>query len=179
MDLKEVLEWLVTNKYVVFHQGKPKFTSVYHKEMTGVSKGLTVKNDTEITTEPGFSLALIGTYTLAQWGKYYEEFIKTCKVPPRGVGGYGSTYAMNKYSEDGMKAFRKAILDGYKLEILLLAVSIYYASTVGFKKAIGNYMSSGEWKTDYETLLEQREQGTVQEHIKQETKKNNGRYEMG
>lgn len=183
-NLKEVVEWLVTNKYITIHKGKPKFTSTYHKEITGIEKGLTsigiVREILPVQTSENFNVLKINSYTLADWSRYYQEFISACKIPQRIQGTHGDSYAVNKYSEDGMKAFKKAMTDGYRLEVLILAVTLYYQSSIRLKKAIGNYMSSGEWKSDYELLLEKGKEGNLAAHIKEETKQNGTtKYDWG
>lgn len=181
MELKSVMEWLVSNKYVSIHKGKPKFTTRYYKESTGIEKGLTAQGTVRenLPTVTGAAVApfnpgAIGIYTQVEWSFYYTEFIKACKIPSKALGTKGDSYALNKYSEDGMKAFRQAMKDGYKLEVLIMAVTLYYKSAISLKKAIGNYMSSGEWKTDYQTLLESAKDGTLATYIKNEIKQNNG-----
>ena len=74
-------------------------------------------------------------------------------------------YATNKYSEDGMKAFQKALKDGYKYDVLVLSVALYYKSGIRLKKAIGTYMLSGEWRSDYNELLSKANQGELENHI--------------
>jgi hypothetical protein len=188
VDLKSVMEWLVTNKYVSIHKGKPKFTTTYYKESTGIEKGLTSQGTvrenlpmigTGVSIAP-FNHGGIALYTAIEWCHYYTEFIKACKIPSKALGTKGESYALNKYSEDGMKAFRQAMKDGYRLDVLIIAVSLYYKSSIALKKAVGNYMSSGEWKTDYQTLLEKAESGNLDTHIKNEIKKENGgSYQWG
>jgi hypothetical protein len=181
------MEWLVSNKYVAIHKGKPKFTTQYYKDATGVEKGLslqgTVVETLPVTSTPTpqpFNQNSIATYTPQQWCFYYTEFINACKIPAKGIGAKGDSYALNKYSEDGMKAFRQALKDGYRLEVLLAAVTLYYKSNIFLKKAVGNYMASGEWKTDYQTLLDKAQTGELAEHIKNEIKQENGgTYQWG
>jgi hypothetical protein len=181
MDLKEVMEWLVTNKFVSIHNGKPKFTTLYHKEVTGIEKGLTSQGIVRETLPSVVNKAVapftqqgIATYTPSQWAFYYTEFITACKIPSKALGTRGESYALNKYSEDGMKAFKQAMKDGYKLDVLIVAVALYYKSSISLKKAVGNYMVSGEWKTDYQVLLENAESGNLNNYVKGEIKQNNG-----
>jgi len=181
VDLKSVMEWLVENKYVTIHKGKPKFTTQYYKDVTGIEKGLTLQG-TVVESLPAkvpqvpkpFDQNAVATYTPQQWCFYYTEFIKACAIPAKGMGPKGDSYALNKYSEDGMKAFRQALKEGYQIQVMIAAVTLYYKSAIFLKKAIGNYMASGEWKTDYQTLIEKAESGELAEHIKNETKQEHG-----
>lgn len=174
MEFNEVIQWLVASKYVTFHKSKPIFTALAIKELTGISKGLSLDKTVIEPNLPAITdtaVLVVGKkYTDAQWGAFYQEFILKCQIPARCEGTYGSFYDLNKYSIDGMKAFKKAIVDGFELSILIVAVTLYYKNKTRLKKAIGNYMLSEEWKTDYQVLLAKAADGKIDEHIKQETK---------
>ena len=186
MELKAVMEWLVTNKYVSIHNGKPKFTTLYHKEAIGIERGLTSQGAVlellpvaPITTLAPFNKDRIALYNNAEWCSYYTEFIKSCKIPAKAFGTKGETYALNKYSEDGMKSFKQAMKDGYDIKILILAVALYYQSSISLKKAVSNYMISGEWKSDYQNLVDSAKSGNLADHIKNETEHDKGIYQWG
>jgi hypothetical protein len=184
MELKEVMEWLVTNKYVTIHKGKPKFTSLYHKEVTGIEKGLTVlgtvRENLPVAQQESFDVIKINAYKPVDWVRFYQELITFCEIPSKAYSDRGDAYSLNKYSEDGMKAFQKSMKEGYDPRILAMAIKLYYKSSIRLKKAVGNYMSSGEWKTDYQNLVENAKNGTLDALIKQEVKtKNDGSYQFG
>jgi len=162
MQLEEVLLFLVENSYVKNHKGKFLFTNEFYKKITNVDKGLTVTGKVK---EP--ALAEVNSTE-----SVYLRFIQHCKVPEKGYTSSG-TYAMNKFSQDGLKAFEKALKEGYEPELLTLAVTLYYKSSVTMKKAIGNYMTSGEWKTDYALVKKHKEENTLDKLYKQQT---NGEY---
>lgn len=188
MELTEVMEWLMTKGFVVIHKDKPKFTALFQKCYNGIEKGLT-KQGTVI--EPGLptlavpSIAHIvpvpakfGTYKYQDWVSLYIQFITDSSVPRRILNGRGDPYDANKYSEDGMKAFQKAMKAGAKYELLTKSTMLYYKSGSRFKKSIGNYMSQGDWRTDYMQLLASAEQGVeeLNKHIKQELKTSHNAY---
>jgi hypothetical protein len=179
MELNEVMKWLAEQNYATSHKGKWKFTSVFYKDMAGEAKGLIANTSMVLGTTTTNSLAELRSYvpgsvvSSAQWAKHYVNFIKACEVPSTGHTRNG-TYAMNKYSDDGMKAFKKAIESGYKLEILVLAVTMYYRSNIGMKKAVGNYMGTNEWISDYQELIDNTtDSATLKKHL--EKQKNAGR----
>ena len=68
-----------------------------------------------------------------------------------------------------MKAFQKAMKSGYDYVTLIAAIKLYYTGTTRFKKAIGNYMKDGDWRTDYERVKEHFANGTLGELVKQES----------
>ena len=94
--------------------------------------------------------------------------IELAKIPERGYDAQGRPYALNKYSKDGEAAFLKAIAEGYDPRIIALAIKMYYSSSVSFKKTVTNYMASGEWQSDYDTILRKSQDGTLSEHLKKE-----------
>lgn len=164
MTLKDTMTWLITNKYVTMHKGKPVFTDKARVELNAVGKppppppdGLPVKT---VPNPPAI--------TETSYEEQYKQFIAVCQIPMKSYDSYGRAYALNKYSLEGAMAFKKALQKGYKLDVMALAVTLYYKSNVQFKKAIGNYMSSGEWESDYDTVLKKHEEGTLKEHIKTE-----------
>lgn len=175
MEFKNVIEYLINNKYISMHNGKYKFTSLFYKELTGVEKGLTLKGNVEepnllpVVQTTELEVNKLTIYTQAQWVKFYMDFLKASDIPDRCNSTDGTTYALNKYSEEGMKVFQKAIKEGYNLQILISTVKLYYKSNIRLKKAIGRYMKDGDWRTDYEALKIHIEAGSVVELIKQET----------
>jgi len=168
MEFHEIMSWLVKEQFITFHKGKPIFTPKAHKQLQVTT--VPFKADVPPPPPPTVtSVVLAKTSTTGDWTRGYQNFILECNVPDRCFGPSGDPYAGNKYSEEGMKAFKKAISDGYQYDILKLAVTLYYKNTVRMKKAIGNYMSSGEWRTDYDRLLLEASNGTIKQHLNNET----------
>lgn len=129
----------------------------------------------EIGHSPGgaiTAIAVAGTSVAlspgnVDWSTAYMNFIVEAQVPIRGADSEGGVYDMNKYSEEGMKAFKKALLSGIQYAVLVRSVFLYYKSKQRFKQTIGKYMASGAWRTDYFALVAAAEQGNVEQHIKQ------------
>jgi hypothetical protein len=155
MTLKEAMDFLVLNEYVVFHKKKPVFTQKYHDEaVTGLQAA--IKSAT----------ALPSTITLAP--DAYKILLLECKIPERGYDASGRPYALNKYSKDAEAAFIKAVESGYDPRIIALSLKMYYSSSVAYKKTVTNYMVSGEWQSDYDTIVRKSKDGTLTEHLKKE-----------
>lgn len=156
MTLKDAMEFLVTEQYVVFHRKKPIFTQKYHDEaITGLQVAVKPKDTQEVVhvqLEPDA----------------YKRLLLEAKIPERGYDAQGRPYALNKYSKDGEAAFIKAVAEGYDPRIIALAIKMYYSSSVSFKKTVTNYMASGEWQSDYDTILRKSKDGTLSEHLKKE-----------
>jgi hypothetical protein len=179
MELIEVMEYLLTEGFVTIHKGKPKFTSHFQKCYNGVERGLTLQGT---VIEPGLPVLaststtplLVPTsdkmslYKYEDWAKVYMQFIEEAQVPRRAVNAQGEPYDTNKYSEDGMKAFQKAMKSGADYKMLVRSTTLYYKGANRFKKAIGNYMAHGDWRTDYTELTSSAQQGVEQvaQHIK-------------
>lgn len=154
MTFKQMLDKMILEGYVKVHKGKPVFTD---------------KARMELDAQPLIrQLPVPPPPPARDYEEQYKEFILFCKIPPVGRDSVGNPYAMNKFSREGAEAFRKALQKGIDLRILVLSVALYY-KTPGFKKSIGNYMSTGEWQTDYDALLEQQRLGTLPEHLKKQT----------
>lgn len=160
MNLKEVTDWLVLNEYMTFHKGKPIFTDKYRRE-TSTPTGIA-------TTTQSVALSPAVDYE-----EEYKQFILKADVPPRAMDNFGRPYALNKYSKDGAEAYKKALLKGYNPDVMVMVFYTYYKSPVAFKKAVGNYMTSGEWETDYTEFLAQHNQGTLKTYLQKQTKDDN------
>lgn len=108
------------------------------------------------------------------WPVMFMELIRDAAVPARLEDNHGGEYDANKYSEEGMKAFKAAILTGADYRMLVRSVMLYYKSSLRYKKKIGNYFTQGDWRTDYLALSQAVEGGKEQlaDHIKQETDSN-------
>lgn len=107
----------------------------------------------------------------SDWTMYFLNFIMEAKVPKQILGPRGDPYYVNKFSEPALKVFRKALeKEGVIYDILVKSTTLYYASSVGLKKAIGNYFIQGDWRSDYESLLQAVRSGPEEltEHIKTE-----------
>ncbi len=161
MNITEVAEFLVANGYAYCLKGTYKLTTKFHRDLKAV------------VNAPAVTKALALAVT-TDWEQMYKQFIIDARVPARGEGKFGDTYSTNKYSEGGMKAFRKAIESGYTYEMLVMATALYYKSGIRMKQAIGRYMEEGAWKSDYDALAKSAEENRVSEHIKETT--DDGQY---
>jgi hypothetical protein len=113
--------------------------------------------------------AKLNTYLYQDWVEFYSKFIADAKVPDYAEVKYGNRYATNKYSEAGMKAFQRAIKSGCNYKALVVAVGMYYKSNTQYKKAVGSYMESGEWRTDYAKLLDEVSKGNIENYLTNDT----------
>jgi hypothetical protein len=177
MEIKEVVQFLLENKYIVCHKGKYKVTERFYEEVTGTSMGLIIPADLNL------QVAMPIKDQRLAWPTRYLNFIKECDIPRYGQSSNGGQYELNKYSQDGCKAFQKA-LEKYYLDydLLVKTVKLYYKSKVGLKQSITTYMQSESYLSDYKTLLESAQQGeeALKQHLKQSTQNDNGTaYEQG
>lgn len=197
MDIIEVMEWLMKNAYLYTTSKngfilQPKFKK--DLDMAMKKAKFTTPQKTKPTVETPNSLEVIkkkaefpvpadyNKYIYTDWVDFYQNFISICKVPDHLESTNNNTYSGNKYTEDGMKAFQKALKEGYRYDVLCLAVSLYYKSSIRWKKSIGNYMMSGEWRSDYSELLDKANsgKGELDKHIKNTIDDGTGtNYEFG
>jgi hypothetical protein len=177
INLKTATEFLVNEGYIVEHKGKMKFTAKFYKEFKGIDGGIVLTPDRHLAVMQPNAGAL--THKLPTWEERYITFLKKCNIPPTAKSATGSSYSINQFSQDGMKAYKKAIESGIDEAILILSTALYYnGNKTGFKQKIGNYMADGTWITGYTEMKESMEKGTVQEHIITQTKNDNGAFRI-
>lgn len=166
LNLREVVEFLVDNGYVSFTKRKlAVFTKKFNEEFSDIPIGL----DKGVVVHPDNTSLQTATVFEASYEEAYTKFLLACNIPRYSYDSFGKAYSINKYSEEGMKAFKKALQSGYKLELLQATIMLYYKSSTNYKKAVGNYLSSGEWKTDYDNIVKQAEAGTLKDYVRTET----------
>lgn len=185
-NLQEAINYMIANGYMSCVKGEYKLTTSFRTAMKAlqaggkVTKGIQGKVIPEIVAAitpvqvPALSPKLMVALSPEDWVDKYKQFILDAKIPARCEDRWGNLYDINKYSEPGMKAFRKAMESGVKYELLVMAVALYYKSGVKLKVAIGRYMEEGRWRTDYDALLSSAQDNKVAEHIKSVT--DNGQY---
>lgn len=172
MELNQVIEYLIDNKYLINRGGKYLLTTSFQKDAVKTDKPTTA-----VTVQPKNSLASLKTK--ADWTNAYIQFIDLCGVPSIGYSKSGS-YAMNKFSEAALKVFKNALeKEEINPEILILAVRLYYKSDIGYKKSISNYMTSGEWRTDYFKIVNSKDKKQLNEHIEGQRKESGGNFRLG
>jgi hypothetical protein len=114
--------------------------------------------------------------TPQQWEMRFLNLIADAKVPAKLEDNRGGVYYANKFSIEGLKVFKAALLRGVDYSVLVKSVMLYYKSSVKYKKAIGNYFIQGDWRTDYEALLASASEGAeaLTKHITNEIKPTDG-----
>jgi hypothetical protein len=158
-NLKEAIEFLVAGGYLV--PGKNGKLLVMQQKIAADLKKPQVFDVVKIDQQ-------IAVVQKTDWVEKYKQFIADAKVPTRCESRHGEFYDTNKYSEDGMKAFRKAIESGIVYDVLIRSTFLYYHNGVRLKVAIGRYMKDGLWRSDYDRVIESSESGTLEQHIKSE-----------
>lgn len=180
ISFKEAADFLLSGDYIlVVGPGKFKLSTKFHKEMASQSRVTAVgenfvstPGEVMVLKSPEGTQQVIGNNIFT--GRFYElsykKFISDAQVPKRLENNRGESYPANNYSEPGMKAYRKALESGADYEILVKSTMLYYKSGIRFKKAIGNYMHEGIWKTGYDDLQSAASTGeqAVTDHIKTE-----------
>jgi hypothetical protein len=149
---KAALELLVQNGYLETVKGKYRPT----KKLNEVTAVEVIYLDN-------------GTVFNGGWENLYSSFILACQVPKKGEAGDGGLYDLNKYSEDAMKHFRDLLKSGIRYSVLVQVTRAYYKTgNLRFKKTIGNYITQGHWRLDYDIVKDQTPEQQQQTLQKQE-----------
>lgn len=157
LTLTEVIIFLRDNGYTTTKAGKLAFTKKFHEDHTA-QKGA---QDGE--------LGLVVFTGPSEISNQFIKFIVDAKVPTRLEDNRGNPYYANKYSEDAAKEFHRIMTkEGVAYDLIMKSTMLYYKSGVRFKKAIGNYIIQGDWRTDYEDLKNSAGAGEqeLKDHIK-------------
>jgi hypothetical protein len=88
---------------------------------------------------------------------------------------------LNKFSKEGLKAFKEIMSRGdTQYPLLVKSTMLYYKSKNQYKQTISNYISTGSWKTDYIALRDaSKDETTLINHLKDTTQSNGTAYEIG
>lgn len=143
--------------------GKYKLTERFQQEAL---------SGTLVPVERGGALVHVPE-ALVDWPARFMQFIMNAQIPPRIEDTKGGSYPGNKFSEDACKVYKALITSGMvNEEMLTMSTMLYYKSSTRYKKAIGNYITQGDWRTDYQTLVEESKKGpdAINQLLKQETK---------
>lgn len=176
MNLTEAMEYLLSNQYVL-SAGKGKYSFSKKFEQEYVPRSLKQKTTTDVLAiNPQMPIAVKPVPKNSDniyYAHRFITFITEANVPKRIEGGRGKWYPGNKYNEEAAIKFHKMIHDeGINYDILVRSTALYYASSIDFKKVIGNYILQGDWRTDYEELKNRAGEGKeeLEKHIKNELK---------
>lgn len=183
---------MLANDYILpVGKGKFKLSTKFHQHYSQLPKevvhqfasvGMQVRRPDVIQVSGHIELATRPALANASWEEEYKSFIICNGVPKRLETQRGESYPANTYSEAGMRAYRKAIEQGYDMILLGGAIRLYYKSNIKFKMAIGRFMEEGHWKTYYDELKAAAEQGVdaVNNLVTEQTKDNDvDHYELG
>lgn len=148
INLKEAVDFLLSSGYVYWHGKKLKLHTKFYVDLEAGVGGEPPKN----------------------WIDRYTSFIIDAGIPARAEAKNGDYYALNKYSQPGMLAFRKAI-EGERVneQWLLESTRLYYKSGIRLKVGVGRYFHEGLWRSDYQAYAASLETGTTQDHVNKET----------
>lgn len=171
LKANELLSQLLASGYTTMEKGKYVFTRKFYEELGSTNALVLAQSSSGLPMLP---------QTQQDWENQFIALISEAKVPQRLEDNRGGVYYANKFSVEGLKAFRKAIESGVNYQVLVKSVFLYYQSSVRFKKAVGNYFANGDWRTDYEALAASAVQGidALKDHIQKETNEQRGNYKL-
>lgn len=157
MSNEEWIEEGLKRGFMIPLKGKYTLTNELHRNYVPLSAetGLVVAKK-EVTT----SSTVMDTNTL------FMEFIKACEVPTRCPT---AKYWLNRYNKDGAKEFARILTkENVNINVLVASTKLYYKTTKEYAKTISNYITEGIWRTGYQDMMTNAQQGTVQNYIKEE-----------
>lgn len=169
----KAVETLVSAGYLMSVKGKLKATAKLNDDY---------RPAVSVILPEKASVAIAKRTTVVDWDQLYIRFIQEAGVPKRAESTDGGLYDLNKFSKDACKEFRNMIEKrGIRLDILTGCTKLYYKSAVRLKKSITNYIVQGDWRSDYEALLQSAEKGNLEQHVKTELDgvKKFTRYKVG
>lgn len=181
INLKQAADFMLANDYILpLGKGKFKLSTKFHRDYAQLKDP---RGGADLLDYHGISTAsyagvhvekplMYSQRPSTDWEQDYKDFIVYAKVPSRLEAKRGESYPANTYSEDGMKAFRKAIEQGYDWNLMVNAVILYYKSSIKFKMAIGRFMEEGHWKTNYDELSQAAKKGVeaINDLVTEQTK---------
>lgn len=194
--LTDHLKWFTDRGYVLSTgSGKYGFSRKFYEELK--TEALVEKMSTPVAMvdseqsvapsllpevrKPEILLAEIANMT---YSSLFIHFISQAQVPARAEDTRGNEYPVNKYNEKAAVVLYKLVTNGQvDYPLLVKSTMLYYKGSRRFKKTIGNYITEGDWRTDYEALKRSASQGeeALKAHINEEIKNESGYngYEFG
>lgn len=150
---------VVTNKFLRDFKTPPEPEPEQTKEVAIVVPTVPVVQQFTAPVIPGKNLSVPVPVKRAP----LLDFIRDCEVPER-IRTKTSFYKANQYSKEAEKELILILAQGFQYDILVTATKLYYKSG-GMCKAVGNYLTEGTWRTEYENMQDSVEKGVAKEHI--------------
>lgn len=183
MELPDVIRFLREHKYLLSNKGNYSLSKSFQEDAKKLQVTDVTMNVDAIPIPAHLGNAVIKAIKdgvifsdiipLEDWASRFVQFIQLAKVPQYLENSKLEQYAANKYNEDAMKIYRKAVeKEGVDEQLLIRAVQLYYSPSNRnrFKKAIGTYFKDGDWRTDYFAMKNAAQsETTLVNHIKHET----------
>lgn len=159
MNLKEIHEYLLKERYLLKFQGKLYITSKYVRDLDklGTSLPAVVNTSLSIPTE------------VQSTKDRFKAFITEAEVPYRVTMDNGKSFTANAYNIKAERVFNKALSSGVNYKGLVLSTKLYYKSN-GFKQKISNYFIEGTWEAEYDEFMKKLSAGDIIGHIKDNTR---------
>lgn len=142
MILKDVVQWLLSESYVVTVNGELVFTKKCLDDLgtPSVTKVEDSEAPKQLQARPKVDLKDI-------WNK----FITDAEVPHRVRASDGGIYTVRQFSK-GVAARLVAIINKVDYKILVESTKNYYR-TVSYKQLLSNYIEKDLWKYEYDEWL--------------------------
>jgi hypothetical protein len=120
----------------------------------------------------GITITSDGRVNGLSYSELFIHFITAAQVPQKVLDTRGQPYIVNKYNEKAAAALCRLIVkEGIDLALLIRSTMLYYKGANRFKKTVGNYITEGDWRSDYMALCQHASQGVeaLDKHIREET----------
>jgi len=140
ITLKEAVQYMSDNGYLLKQKERYLLTSKFNKEMLGLDIGVTVVKREDIVVKE-----LTDPPKPIDWISEYQNFIIEAKVPRYSTNNKGEPYETSRATKPGRDAFKKAMEKVSKAD-LIKAVQAYYAAGRGrYRVKIETFFVDEHW----------------------------------
>lgn len=144
MNLREAVRWLLDHDYGVMVNGQFHPTQKLHGEL-GVETPLIMMPIRR--AEPAYSTPVSH---LTDRKEIWNQFIEDACIPHRVKSPNGGIYTVRQYSLSAVNALVKIISDPNIDYTRFVESTKHYYKTVDYKRILGNYLTDGTWKGEYD-----------------------------
>lgn len=157
MILKEVIQWLLDNKYGLIVNDQFIITQklnqdLFNRSTDSVVATIKVSQMPEIITVSRFIDG--GTPSIDNKKQIWNEFIERACIPHRVKDGKGGQYTVRQYNEPAIRKLISIVKDPNINYDRLINSTKHYYMTVSYKVLLSNYLLKDMWLDEYKNYKE-------------------------
>lgn len=154
MEFKKIVEWLLSNEYLVLVGGKPVPTVRFEREIGYVAPAEVILTPRQISQE----LVQQGVVTSSEAIKkltdpklVWNAFIADSSIPHRVKSPDGLTYTIRQYGASVARKLMKIIQDPKVDYWRLVESTKHYYQVTTYKQLLSNYIDKDVWRHEYDS----------------------------